>query len=439
MQENKKITPVVIEENVMPIVGYWGPARFYSMMRNRVFDFIQDDIYEKIKDLGINLINRIGNDYANPEERQAVLDSLAYAEKYGLYMFVSDHRMQGELSDEDVEYYLSKYNQFKSFRGIAVRDEPRTEYYAAQLGPEFMDKYMSVSKKLNQHTDIMGYINLFAYGSGNGSTEDYKRYVEECIVSCGVKVVSYDYYPFFPGHDTKEFRQKYFAKMELVKEKAAEYHVPFWGFVQAGANWNDEWIEMEPTDNCMPTRGEMLWNVNTYLAYGAKGIQYFPLIQPYHFAFEVDGRYDYGRNGLIGADGQPTKWYDYAKDANRQIALVDEVLLNSENTDILAVGTAACTDTTYTMKQYGDLMDIQVSNPEEGTVVGCFDYQGKQVFYVVNHDMAQQQTIDLCFKRDVVCQVISQQCNQKETKVTWNGNSYSLELEAGGAALVIIE
>lgn len=37
--------------------------------------------------------------------------------------------------------------------------------------------------------------------------------------------------------------------------------------------------------------------------------------------------YDFDRNGLIGADGTTTKWFDYAKAMNAQIAAVDDVLM----------------------------------------------------------------------------------------------------------------
>ena len=49
--------------------------------------------------------------------------------------------------------------------------------------------------------------------------------------------------------------------------------------------------------------------------------------------------------GCFGANGEPTQWYEYAKEANKQIAAVDEVLLQAESKEILAVGTVAQAET----------------------------------------------------------------------------------------------
>ena len=83
--------------------------------------------------------------------------------------------------------------------------------------------------------------------------------------------------------------------------------------LQAGGQWNDAgaWIDSVAP---YPSEGEMLFDVNISLAYGAKAIQYFPLIQPQYYANQTGGTYDFeNRNALIGADGNLTRWYYYAQ------------------------------------------------------------------------------------------------------------------------------
>ncbi len=66
---------------------------------------------------------------------------------------------------------------------------------------------------------------------------------------------------------------------------------------------------------------EILWQVNTALAYGMKGIQYFTFWQPL-----VDGVW---RGGMIAPDGEKYPQYYYVQNANRQIQLCQHLLMNS--------------------------------------------------------------------------------------------------------------
>ena len=57
------------------------------------------------------------------------------------------------------------------------------------------------------------------------------------------------------------------------------------------------------------TEAQMQWNVNMNLAFGAKGIQYFPMIQPNPETYP-----QFAGNALIDVSGKKTVWYDYAKE-----------------------------------------------------------------------------------------------------------------------------
>ena len=181
------------------------------------------------------------------------------------------------------------------------------------------------------------------------------------------------------------------------------------------------------------------------LAFGAKGIQYFPLVQPDYFAETTDGSgKDYRRNGLIGADGETNVWYDYVVEANNQIKAVDEVLMKGESKGIMTVGTYATANTQNSgmpiFEQFQQITGIStdetpgIINATYGAVVGCFDYRGKTAVYVVNYDINHANTITLSFDKTYQAQII----NNEGTEIT-SGQSCSVLLPAGGAALVVIE
>lgn len=325
---------ITFQEDIMPIMGYYGPYDFANVTDHKgntqSYNFITDKIFKLISQAGINGINKTSHRYG--ENNEAVLKGLALAEKYGINVFVDDHRIGEETTQSMLANYLSEYAQYSSFKGSYVEDEPSKD--------AMINKYTNHSKLLNRYSNTLGYINLHP----QPNVTDYTTYVDTCLEYCNPKVLSWDFYVWdtlrTDGQATYASIPRYFKNLSFMREKAINKEIPFWTYIQAGTNWvNSTTREPIVSSNEAPNQAQLLWNVNTSLAYGAKGIQYFPLVQPYYFAYEnsEDG-YDYARNGLIGANGEPTIWYNYAKYANAWVAKVDEVMLHATSVDVLVQG-----------------------------------------------------------------------------------------------------
>ena len=106
---------------------------------------------------------------------------------------------------------------------------------------------------------------------------------------------------------------EYFYNLSTYRANANEAGIPLWVFIQAGSQWNDANDRFDSVTPYYPNEKQFDWNINTSLAYGAKGIQYFPLIQPSWFAYAESTDFDFERNGIIGAWGNKTQWFYYAK------------------------------------------------------------------------------------------------------------------------------
>lgn len=426
--------PITYQKDIMPIVGYYGPLRGVDD-RGKTFDWVTDECFQKLKDAGINLITYIELNFIDEESRQTLLDCLALAEKYDIGIYIQDRRLATVKTDAEIAEILANFVCFDSFKGIDVVDEPMTEYYYEKWTDYTyrpLDKYAPMAKAVNQFCNHIGYVNLFPrieeLGVGNYA-DDYDRYIEEYIQKTDAKLLSYDYYPFDNQQYSKiQGLRGFFGNLSAIRDKALKYHLPFWMYVQAGSNWGVR----TTTVNDTPTKGQLLWIVNTSLAYGAKGIQYFPLIQPAYEAYVDDGTYDYERQGLLGANLAPTIWYEYAKEANAQIMAVDEILLHVESKKILAKGIEAQKDTQVAENSYEILKEIHVTNNEKGAIVGVLENSEILTFYVANYDMEFKQEICLEFKTEAEYQIIS-----AEEKRTGQGNCV-LELQAGGGAAVVI-
>lgn len=429
------------KKTIMPIAGYYGPYQMSDEEFGEDYDHINDDIYQKIKDVGINLIVRCDNDYTL--HREAVLRNLALAEKYGIDVYVTDSATRSVDADANMDDYFEELKAYKSFKGITIVDEPTTEEYGPvgcwENGVMRMEDYQNQSRMVNASKEYNGYVNLFPMydwlAKDNNGDEHYRTHLKKCMEMMKPKVLSWDQYPFdlYKSHDITELNQVYFRNLATVREVAMEYGVPFWSYVQAGSNWSDSTTRILTSINDTPTKSQMLWNINTALAYGAKGIQYFPVIQPYFFSYAENNGHDFERQGLLGANGEVTQWYAYAQYINELVCIVGDVLMNATSETILAIGDKAQTETKICAEKFEELEAV---NAENGALVGVFQYEDAKAYYVVNYDMDKEEksAISLHFNGEKSCTVLS-----REGEKCICGNTCEMALEAGDAALVIVK
>ena len=343
-------------DNVMPIVGFYGPHS------NDYGNTVTENVYKLVEEAGINLINYIPKTWSNQSHQSEILRNLRYAEAHNIGLYVGDSSFsESDLTAEAIAEAIASYSQYNSFKGIFVADEPGVQnlYYPTSNGVQdpgwselWLDGCTKLAKAINQYCNLNAYINLFPYVDYYAVTQNadnYRQYMEEYITGTEAKVLSYDNYVF----DQMDMAN-YFENLSLAREKSLQHNVPFWPYVQAG-NWRSPNI----LSRDVPTQGQFLWNVNTSLAYGAKGIQYYTLIMP-DYVGEEDNPF-----GLIDKDGNPTAWYAYAQRANKQIAAVDEVLMQAESKAVLAIGKKAQSDTGITATSYGKLTSVTLGQKEE--------------------------------------------------------------------------
>ena len=178
----------------------------------------------------------------------------------------------------------------------------------------------------------------------------------------------------------------------------------------------------------------MRWSANTSLAYGAKGLQYFPVLQPSHFAYAETNRMDFQRNGILGAWGNKTQWWYYAQNINKQVAAIDEVLMNSVNEGVIVTGEQAGLDT----KGLQFIMDTtswrELESVEGNTMIGCFNYHGKSALYVVNYETEYAQKVTLNLQGSYNLSITQSGENSKVKTST-----LTLDMQPGDGVLVVFE
>ncbi len=450
-------------KDVMPIGGFYGP---YSA------ETITDGMFQLIRDSGVNLITYTPTD-ANTDE-DYLQQALVLAEKYGIGMFVSDAGLnviekdangnvtgqQVVSSVEDLAAHMAAYSNYDSFLGINVVDEPKgandwgvdtnkTEGIA-QNNYKRYNYYRDLAQAILPYTNITSYINM--HGSQSMDKGTYSTYVNK--IAEDVDVLSFDTYPYFEKNAYTQMTRlaAYLESLDIVRQAALDNNKPFWSYVQAGTDYRDDHSDSKTAGYY--TEADTLWIVNTSLAFGAKGIQYFPLLQPEHFSYDStsDTGHDYDRNGIIGANNETNRYYAMVQKANKQIAAIDDVLMNAKSQGVIVTGEAKSNVTTASNPfgrnhtftgilsqvngvQYTDMLR-SVTADGDGAMVGVFDYQGCDAYYVVNYSRTAgaSQKITLSLNTSAKYRVIAD-----AVKTSGKGDTITLTVPSGAGVLVVME
>lgn len=446
-------------KDVMPIGGFYGPTTDATLT---------DGMFSLIQESGINLITYSPADAASDPNR--VQQALVLAEKYGIGMFVSDTRLNvietdgnGNVTKHEVDTsagnlaeIMAAYSNYDSFLGINVVDEPKgANTWSTETNTDASDTYFArynyyeaLAEELGKYANITSYVNM--HGSQGVEKGTYAYYVEQ--IAKDVDVLSYDTYPYFDqGAYTQLTRlAAYMESLDIVRQASLDSGKPFWTYVQAGTDYRDDGTN-EATATYKYTEADTLWMVNTSLAFGAKGIQYFPLLQPEYFSYDKTSEtgHDYDRNGIIGANNVPTSYYAMVQEANKQIAAIDHVLMNAQSTGVIVLGDAkSATDLaasslgrghTFTgllEKKNNTYTTVLKDVSGDDAMVGCFNYQGYEAYYVVNYDRTEgaSQLITLKLNENVKYYTIAD-----TVKNEGEGSEIALTVPSGAGVLVVLE
>lgn len=417
-------------KDVMPLLGFYGPnVEEWSEDGLTYPSTVNDEIYKMIADCGINIIS-----YSLTEARamsDPVQKMMDLGVKYGIGSFVTDSRIRdafGEqsLSVEEMATIMAEYMNHPGFAGMYLVDEPGTKRYSLWNGNE-VSNYPELYDKLVRQLDTFAYFNLLPITSMD-KKDEYIAYVEECLNTVKPNYLSYDKYPFEEANVGRE--DCYFWNLATMREYAQQAGIPLWTYMQCG----DQWNLTTDTEKYWPNEWQFDWQVNTNLAFGVQGLQFYTLMEYPGSAVAESQMFDSYRSGLIGIQGNKTQWYHYAQEINQHIAAIDHVLMNSVNKGVIASGekatwaTSLCSDKTMIQgTAWRELASV-----EGEALVGCFNYQGKTALYIVNYSTEFAQNIKLSFV-DKYNITVFQQAEAKR----YNADGITLDMPAGDGVLIV--
>lgn len=449
-------------KTVMPIGGFYGPyLSGGSVDGNELKNLLTDDVFSALHEAGINMIVYGKDMWMGEDGGPTANEILDLCERYGIGYYMQSEFVESQLGDKLTKFpvesmtlrtdagvqqlqrildNMTQNGERKCVLGLHARDEA----FMHEIENLSVLKDVWYNKLENNYgLDLFG--NSLGYWGGKntlfGSTApiSYDEYLNSYFTKAKPVMFSATQYPFTSANTPEEnLTASLFESLALYRELSIAQEIPFWRMMQAGGQWNDAamWIpSVEPYQN----EAELLFDVNLALAYGAKAIQYFTLVQPMHFAYAEGGTYDFERNGLIGANGNLTRWYYYAQRANKQIQAVDEYLMQSASKGVIVHGATARNiivdkakpnNTVLSENKYKEMVGVEGSD----CVIGCFDYQGGTALYVVNYSRTKKGDILVKFDDTYRYTVI-----QRADVADVVGTSIPLTLDTGEGALIVLK
>ncbi len=419
----------------MPIGAYNGlpPSGKYGYTYN------YDKVLSDYNELGVNflfgLYNYINGDIAAEKATLELCEKydIAYLSRWSNAHFETSSNLNNQ------KRLLSELTKYSSFLGVSMVDEPgykafshmatARETFSNALG-ENADDYLYYCNLLPNWAgcDVLYNYQAGAYAETNWEVYKnytYANYLADYMRIYKPQVLSYDFYPMV-GEGSK-LKDGYFENLSVIRKTALDANVPFWTFVQTCA-WD--------VGQRLPSQGELLWNVNTCLAYGAKGIEYFCGMEPWN---STSSEHFYA--SLFFKDGsRVSSVYESTLLANKQIQAVDEVLMCAKNEGVIFAGQMPALNDGTTRKMTPSTGDVLNSYKQltsvsaHHAVIGCFDYNGKTALYVVNNSTTKTGGVNLQFAQSVNGYCIRQGVKQSG----FNASSLTLDLGIGEGVLVVL-
>lgn len=407
------------------------PVAAYNACPPQLSDFTHnylesESTFVSYAEAGVNTMMGL-YEYAGSEE---ALQALDWCAENGLSYLMPLGGAESFTSDSIPKSTLSRAKYHEAFGGIMQMDEPgRTYFEGIARSADIIQSVMPEGEE-----GYLWHVNLFPtyanqlqlyfrqYTASSQLPEggySYAQYIEDYMAIVQPEVLSYDFYPCSGAEGN--LSKTYFENMAIIRAAAQEANIPFWTFVQT-CSFN--------SGMRIPTEADILWQVNTALAYGAKGIQYFTGVLPTN----GDGTGEIFNGAMFDRDGNRTVIYDYVKTANDQIKAIDEVLMCSRSEGVIVTGAMPWEGESLIpaediLEKHGKVQSVSAAH----ALTGCFDYAGWDAYYITNNSVLEEDAVTVTFDGEVKGFSV-----QRAEKKDFTGSSLSFTLKAGEGVLIVV-
>lgn len=374
--------------------------------------------FSEIAESGIEILCPANGVYS-VEQNLKLMD---LAHDVGIRIIPADMRPLGLSYEPDmpvdtlmIKNLVDDYKHHPAMAAYLIKDEPGGDKFTALKNVSQL-----VSQLDHEHLPL---INLFPSYASNEQlkAEGFRDYLTSYIKVVKPRLISWDNYALRLDATSYE---PWFNDLQVVREESRKADLPYVVFIQS---------EGIKEGLRVPNREEILWQVNTALAYGVSGIGWFCYWTPLPAPGEgiQPGLVETHHNAMIDLKGEKTEIYDYVKEANFYAREIGKELRVWDNYAVARYESGE-------MKGEGSSPILVPQGTEANVVVGAFKKGKRYILYISNSrcDSPARFKADLKppFRIKGVKQHINSELpkNPKKNREEWI-------LEAGGSVILEIE
>lgn len=252
-----------------------------------------------------------------------------------------------------------------------------------------------------------------------GSSPNYRSYLDTIQKVFTPPVWSYDFYPFFYKDGKPDIRyDTFYSSLEDFKSISKATNRPFWTYLQT--------MEYAAGGYLHPaiTEPRLRYTAFTSLAYGAQGLLFWTYCQRKSTDAETYGP------ALVNLDGKRTPGWYAAKRINSEIALYNDIFLDTKVLDLRHAGKERYSRTRRLVGGFGPMTSITTG--DDGVIASHLRTKGVDYLVIVNRSSEKSQKIRIVFSPNM--QVEELKVNKKATAltVTTPKSTMSRKLDSGG-------
>lgn len=297
----------------MLISAWIAPPHAYQP-QSKNFNTLEQ--YRLVSEVGLNCIYGL---YENAQSHlDEVLKAIDYATQYNISYIVRDERLKSLKNTTELKEWTDGYIKAGA-KGVLVVDEPGAQDFTSlaegyKVFQQSYPNHLFYTNLMPMHANT----SQLTYGAWEFSKEVEKditplMYYNAYAEITKLPFISFDIYPF--EYEYPMIRPDYFTQMQMIYEVSKSQGLIPICFIQT-CSFNSHVR--------VPKPHEILWNVNTSIAYGMKGIQYFTYFIPANNAHEQF------KGALVDEKGEPTNQYYAVKEINQWLVKISPFIMNGQ-------------------------------------------------------------------------------------------------------------
>jgi len=285
-------------------IGFWN----YLSIRD-----VNDNVLKDWEDSAISML--MSPIYTTDEKDRAKMhEIIKWCEERGIKVMLQDPRVslygyikarQSENSifvlpphyESEVKAAVEEFGGYETVFSFFIIDEPSWNVLDATI------EAVNIVKRLSGKLPFVNFLPYHPEIWKRTHFKDYGKYIQNYVKKTGVDIICYDFYAQLTERQYED--PLYYVNLKYFRDNSKILGINFWNTILSTPHFRYR----------KPTYDDMRWQVNTSLAYGAKGILYFTFNTPDN-THKNETNY---RQGPINWWGERTDTFYYLRDVNREL------------------------------------------------------------------------------------------------------------------------